>query len=145
MSLASIIWGFVGGIFGWAVTTFVAQPLAALLAARSEAAEVLAQFEHCDDFRSHDETRTLPPEDVIAARARAYENCGAKLSGFDLSYQPLARVLRWRFIRWYPRDAGSQLILLAQLKPGGLSIEDVRQNVFRALRLGHHFGNKDRI
>jgi hypothetical protein len=143
MSLATIAWGFLGGIFGWVVTTFIAQPVTMLLAARSEAAQALAQFEHCDDFNPHDEQQTPPSDAVVAARGQAYANCGAKLAGFDLSNQIFSRALRWRFIKWNPKSAGNELLLLAQLKPGSRFVDDTRQNVFKALRLGRSFGNKD--
>lgn len=146
MGLAAIAWGFLGGVFGWAITTFIAQPLAAVMAARSEAAQVLAQFEVCDCFNSLDEDGPTPPSDaMLSARAQAYANTGAKLAGFDLSYQPLARVLRFRFVNWRPKQAGDALLLLAQMRPGNFGqIEFVRQNALRALRLGYRFGKTER-
>jgi hypothetical protein len=113
---------------------------------RTEAAQALAQFEHCDDFDPHDETRTPPSDAVIADRAQAYASCGAKLAGFDLSNQPLARMLRRRPINWHPRRAGTELILLPQLRPGSMRlIDEHHTNVFRALRLGRRLGKRGHI
>lgn len=145
MPVYSLAFGFLGGIFGWAVTTFIAQPFAAVMSARSEAAHVLAQFEPYDDFNPSDDSQTPPSESIIADRVKAYTNCGAKLVAFDLSYQPLARILRVRLVNWRTRSAGDALIFLAQLNPGNRLIDDYRQNALRALRLGRRLGKRGNI
>jgi hypothetical protein len=145
MDLLSIAAGFLGGIVGWGVTAFIAEPLKGLLTARSEAAQALTQFEGCDDFDPHCEDQAPPSDAIIADRAQAYARCGAKLTGFDLSHQLLARALRARFIKWDLRRAGTALNLLAQMKPGSRSIDETRQGVFRALRLGRRIGETYRV
>src|SRR5271168_2640355 len=84
---ASGICGFLGGILGWVVTTFVAQPLIAFLSARNEAAQVLSQFDVSDSYARGADDQTEPSSDIIAKRRDAYSSCGAKLISFDISNQ----------------------------------------------------------
>jgi hypothetical protein len=45
----AIFWGFIGGVIAWFATNFIGQPIVAFIAARSEAARTMAQFQYLDD------------------------------------------------------------------------------------------------
>jgi hypothetical protein len=127
--------GFPGGIFAWLVTNFIAQPFISVWNARAEAARVLAMFEQ---FDISDPDRGEFPPDLVIDRRRALQAAGAQLAAFDLSYQMLVPLLRRFRIR--PRDAGSSLMLLADMPDGGIGNDEVRNQIMRALRLGRKFG-----
>jgi len=127
--------GFTGGIFAWCVTAFIAQPFIYFWNARVEAARVLAMFEEFDYF---DPERSEYPPDLVIERRRALRAAGAQLGAFDLSHQMLVPLLRRLHIR--PHDAGSKLILLADMPEGGRANGELRGEIMHYLRLGTNFG-----
>jgi len=139
-NLATVGWGFLGGLAGWAATTFLAQPLTAAFVARSEAAQSLAKFEVCDWFEPLDEDRSLPTseETLFDERQRAYVDCGAKLVGFDLSYPWFAPLLG--LFGFKLRAGGNHMIWLGRLPPGNRNIRKARDDAMIALRLGRRIG-----
>lgn len=79
-TVASVLWGFLGGIGAWFVTSLIAQPLTAFLAARSGAAHALALYANYDYY---DPERDQPSADVVCDRARLLAEAGADLIAFD--------------------------------------------------------------
>ena len=132
--------GFIGGIVAWFATTFVGQPLLAFIAARSEAARVLAQYEELD---RHNPVRDEFPETIVIDRRKSLSAAGAQLVAIAHAYQFLMPVLR-KF-KLFPQRAGSALILLSQMRPSGSHNEDERDAIMKALRLGRRFGKDHRI
>ena len=136
----NFLWGFLGGIIAWFATEFVGQPIKTFLAARSEAAKVLAQYEELDYY---DPERDPPAVELTNERAGALRAAGAALIAFAHSNQFLLSA--FRRLRLSPQHAGSSLILLSQLKPNGINNEDQRDKIMRYLRLGRKFGKHHRI
>jgi hypothetical protein len=140
--MATVALGFLGGVFGgilsWLATAFVARPLMDFMKARDEAARVLARFRDADSYDPiyGDEF----PHAIAAARAQALMECGSKLGGFDLSNQFISRMLH-KF-GFFPNHAGDGLMLLSQMKPKGNPNDEVRNQIFVALRLGRRHGRQ---
>ena len=136
--LSNAAWGFVGGVAGWITTTFLVQPISAVFAARSEAAQSLAKFEVCDWHQPLDEDVPPVSDELIEERRKAYVDCGARLVGFDLSYP-------W-FYPWLGRfgfnfrSAGNNLIMLGRHSLGSPYIQTHRTAAMAALRLGRSIG-----
>jgi hypothetical protein len=135
-----MFWGFIGGVMAWLATNFIGQPIVAFLAARSEAARSMAQFEYLDRDESGESEEF--PDSIITDRQKSMAAAGAQLVAFAHANQFLVPVLRK--LRLWPQHAGNDLILLSQLKPAGIDNEDVHNRIMRSLRLGHRFG-KHRI
>jgi hypothetical protein len=75
-----VFWGFIGGVVAWLATNFIGQPIVAFIAARSEAARVMAQFDYVDFYREDDE-RELP-DSVIMDRQKSMATAGSQLVAF---------------------------------------------------------------
>jgi hypothetical protein len=135
----NFLWGFLGGIIAWFATEFVGQPIKTFLAARSEAAKVLAQYEDLDRY---DPERDPPDPELTNGRAGSLRAVGAALIAFAHSNQFLLPV--FRRLHLSPQHAGSSLILLSQMKPNGVSNADERDEIMRYLRLGRKFGEHHR-
>lgn len=134
----TVVWGFIGGFIAWLFTNFIGQPIVAFIAARSEAARAMAEFEYLDHFDPDEEF----PDSVILDRQKSMAAAGAQLVAFAHANQFLVPLLRK--LRLWPQHAGNDLILLSQLRPAGVDNEDIRNRIMRSLRLGRWFG-KHRI
>jgi hypothetical protein len=135
----TVFWGFIGGVIAWFATTFLGQPIVAFIAARSEAARTMAQFEHLDRY---DPEREEFPDSIIMDRQKSMAAAGAQLVAFAHTNQLFIPLLRK--LKLWPQNAGNNLILLSQLNPAGVDNEEVRKDIMRQLRLGSRFG-KHRI
>jgi len=62
--MISLLWGFLGGVIAWVVTSLISQPLTNFLALRHEAATALARYERLDDFDPEEE---CPQDSVVCA------------------------------------------------------------------------------
>ena len=133
---AGILSGFFGGVFAWFVTSFVAKPLIDFSQARSVAAQYLTMFAEADVF---DPEKDEPEEDLIIERKKLLKEAGAQLVAFDLSNQFVAKLLRK--LKFCPRQAGENLILLAEMKWAGGQNDQLRGQVMHYLRLGRKFGH----
>src|SRR2546423_7322205 len=104
------------------------------MAARSEAARALAQFEYLDRYNleADDEER-----EITAERRKSLADAGSRLVAFAHSNQFIVPILRK--CKLFPQHAGNQLILLSQLSPFGDHNERVRRDTMRYLRLGRRF------
>jgi hypothetical protein len=139
----NFVWGFVGGILAWFATEFVGQPIKTFVAARSEAARVLAQFADLDEYDPVGERGDVSPE-AAAERSKALSAAGAALVAFSHSNQYLVPAFHWLHLR--PRNAGDALILLSKLKPRSSYHNELQhEEVMRYLRLGKRFGPHHRI
>jgi hypothetical protein len=83
--------GFAGGIIAWFATEFIGQPIKTFLAARSDAAKALAQYEDCDRY---DPEREPAVDELVSERANLLRAVGAALVGFAHSNQVLLPVFR---------------------------------------------------
>jgi hypothetical protein len=136
-----MFWGFVGGVMAWLATSFIGQPIITFIAARSEAARVIALFGELDRYDG-DPERDEFPDNIVLDRQKAMAAAGAQLIAFAHANQFLIPFLRK--LKFRPQNAGNDLILLSQLKPAGDYNEEVRNRVMRTLRLGRRFG-KSRV
>jgi hypothetical protein len=117
----------------WFATTFIGQPISTFIAARSEAARVLALFEDLDRY-DNDPERDEFPDNIVLDRQKALAAAGAQLIALAHANRFLIPFLHKRKLR--PQNAGDDLILLSQLKPAGDYNEEVRNRIMRTLRLG---------
>lgn len=106
------------------------------MAARNEAARILAQFEVFDRY---DPERDEFPDAIVADRSKSLATVGAQFVAFAHSNQVLLPILRR--LKFFPKSAGNALIHLSQMRPAGVSNGDVRQEIMRQLRLGRRFGH----
>jgi hypothetical protein len=136
-----VFWGFIGGVIAWFATNFIGQPIVAFIAARSEAARTMAQFQYLDDDPERAEREGFP-DGVITERQKSMATAGAQLVAFAQANQLFIPLLRK--LKYWPQHAGNDLILLSQMTPAGVENQEVRHRIMRSLRLGRRFG-KDRI
>lgn len=106
------------------------------MAARNEAARILAQFEALDRY---DPERDEFPDDLVADRSKSLATVGAQFVAFARSNQVLLPILRR--LKFSPQAAGNALVLLSQMTPAGVGNSDIRQQIMRQLRLGRRFGH----
>jgi hypothetical protein len=137
----TVFWGFIGGVIAWFATNFIGQPIVAFIAARSEAARAIAQFEYLEDDPERAEREEFP-DGVITERRKSMEAAGAQLVAFAHANQLFIPLLRK--LKFWPQHAGNALILLSQLTPSGAQNQEIRDQIMRYLRLGRRFG-KHRI
>lgn len=138
--MAALLWGFLGGVIAWFATNFVAQPLNTFFNARSGAARALARYGDLDRYDPEEED---PSSNVISDRRKVLADSGAELIAFAHSNQVLTKALQRA--RFFPQNAGDDLILLSDMKPHGARNDDVRQEIMQHLRVGRKFGRHDRI
>jgi hypothetical protein len=132
---ANFLWGLLGGVVAWTFTTFVAQPFTAYRSLRARVIEELARYED----RLDPNPDLDPPTDArLAARKKAYEDCGTALVAFAVSNRYVTCVLH-RFpikrLRRYPRSAGLSLQTLGDAKLGSQAADQLRNQVDSALKL----------
>jgi hypothetical protein len=135
VEVASFLFGLLGGVIAWVVTSFFAQPLSTFFNLRAGTAKALARYE---DRVDHNPEAPVPSADWLAERKRTYENCGADLVAFAVSNTVITRLLnRFPYARFrcYPRSAGLALLTLSEVRPGTRSSEDLREQVISALKL----------
>jgi hypothetical protein len=106
------------------------------MAARNEAARILAQFEELDHY---DPERDEFPDNLVTDRSKSLATVGAQFVAFAHSNQVLLPVLHK--LKFSPQAAGNALIHLSQMTPASVGNGDVRQQIMRQLRLGRRFGH----
>jgi hypothetical protein len=128
------LWGFIGGILAWFATNFLGQPIVAFIAARNDAARILAQFASLDHY---DPEIDKFPDNLVEERQKSLSIIGAQLIAFAHSNQFFVPILHR--LHFFPQSAGNTLILLSQMKPTGVNNHDTRQQILQQLRLGRGF------
>jgi hypothetical protein len=128
-TVASFAYGLLGGIIAWIATTIIGQPLYKFISLRSQTAKVLARY---DDDGSNLSTI------YDANRRTEYADCGADLIAFAATNVSAIWILRklpkgWRC---FPKSAGTNLALSANLQPG-YEAEQVRTKIVSALKLNY--------
>jgi hypothetical protein len=134
--LESFLYGLLGGLIAWFVTAFLAAPFFKFRNLRHEASRVLALYE--DRIGPHDSEAQKPSVEWLTQRQKAYEDCGAELVAFASSNSMFTRLLHrvpLAGFRCYPRNAGHQLVALADAKFRTSSSEQLREQVERQLNL----------
>jgi hypothetical protein len=132
--VVSFILGLAGGFIAWLATEFFGRPLNTILSLRSQAAAALARYE--SRYDPNPEAFEVTPE-WLAERKAAYETCGAALVGFARSNSRFARILyKLRWWRISAESAGSSLLNLAELNPGGWAASQLEDKIEQSLKIG---------